>query len=154
MKKQDLTATSWVATRITVGLFVATGILFLFRPAWLGWDSLVEWCGGETRVLAAGVGAAFLLIASLAWEKDQLRVRTAELMEGMSQLLYGKDYARQREAIEILVATLDSKDAAVRKAAHENLVRITGQNFADDANVWRAWWESHKRTWAARKPGG
>lgn len=154
MEKKDLTATSWLATRLTAGLLALVGALFLLRPSWLGWDALVSWLGSESRLLAVGLGAAFFLIASLAYEKDQLRVRNAELMEALNQLLYGKDYSQQREAIEILLTALESKDATARRTAHENLVRITGQNFAEDAQVWRAWWAAHRNTWAKRRHGG
>ena len=53
-----------------------------------------------------GIGVAFLFIASLSWEKNQLRLRSAELMEALNQLLYGKDFRTQREAIDILLNAL------------------------------------------------
>jgi hypothetical protein len=148
MEKQDLSATSWLTARLTVVGIVGLGLLML-AP-----DLVAGWVGGPERVLGWGLFVAFLLIASLSWEKNQLRVRNAEMMEALNQLLYGRDYAQHREAIEILLTALESKDAVSRKAAHENLVRLTGQNFADDPQVWRAWWGAHGKTWAARKRDG
>jgi len=145
MEKKDLSATSWLTARLTVAGIVLLGLLML-AP-----DILAGWLGGPERVLGWGLFVAFLLIASLSWEKNQLRVRNAEMMEALNQLLYGKDYAQHREAIEILLTALDSKDPVARKSAHENLVRLTGQNFANDAKVWRVWWSACEKTWAARR---
>ena len=107
MDKSDLTASSWFATRATTALLVLLAVLFAFQPPWLGWRALSEWAGGEARLFGAGIGAAFLLLASLSLEKDRLRVQGAELMEALNQLLYGKDYSSQREAIGILLTALE-----------------------------------------------
>lgn len=150
MQRQDLTATSWAASRLTAVALVFAGILFLFRPDALGWGALSRWAGGDVNLIAAGVGCGFLVLAALSLEKHQIRVRTAELVEGLNQLLYGKDYARDREAIELLVRALEGADPDARATAHRHLVRLTSQNFAADPRVWRAWWAANERTWAAR----
>jgi hypothetical protein len=151
MERRDLTATNWFAARLKVAFLCAAAGFFLLRPSWLGWTSVTEWAGGETRLLGVGMALALFWIARLSWEKDQLRVGAAELMEALNQLLYGKDYASQRQAIEILLDALDARDDAARNAAHEHLVRLTGQHFAADARVWRAWWDAHRKTWSSRK---
>ena len=151
MERNDLTATSWFTTRLAAVVLAAVGVLFLVRASWLGWDGLSRLVGGDDRLLGAGVGVAFLLIASLSWEKNQLRVRVAELMEALNQLLYGKDFRSQREAIDILLTALESKDPVARRTAHEHLMRLTGQSFAEDPSVWRAWWSANQATWASRK---
>src|SRR5688500_3515064 len=110
MDRKDLTATSWFATRAAMVLFILLAVFFLGQPRWLGWDLLVSWLGSEQRVVSAGVACAFLLIASLAFEKDRIRTQMAELMEALHQLLYGRDYARDREAIEILLTALDGAE--------------------------------------------
>lgn len=150
MDRSDLTATSWVTTRLTAIVLAAFGLFFLFRPDALGWGALVRWLGSEERVLAAGVGVGFLVLAALSLEKNALRLRVAELMEGLNQLLYGKDFARDREAIELLLRALEGKDATARETAHKHLVRLTGQHFAPDPLVWRAWWTANVKTWTAR----
>jgi hypothetical protein len=174
MQHKDLTATGFVSSRITMFLLVLMGVFFAFQPSWLGWNTLVHWLddpvvaqgaspggglsvgthgSGALRLVSFGLGCGFFLIAALSFEKDQIRVRIAEVMEALHQLLYGRDYARDREAIEILMRSLDAEDPAARRIAHENLVRLTGQHFADDPAVWRSWWEANKKTWARAKSG-
>jgi hypothetical protein len=166
MDHKELTATSFVSSRITMFLLVVMGFFFAFQPSWLGWDAVVRWLddpaapasavhgSGALRLVSFGLGCGFFLIAALSFEKDQIRLRIAEVMEALHQLLYGRDYARDREAIEILLRTFDSDDPAARRIAHENLVRLTGQHFADDPKVWWSWWEANKKTWARVRSGG
>src|SRR6185369_6938078 len=128
MDKDDLTATSWFSSRLVAVLYVAAGLFFILRPDWLGYSALAKAMGGETSLQGVGVGIAFVLLAAQSWEKTQMRTRMAELLEAMHQLLYGKDYRRDREAIEILLTAMESKDPANAKTAHSHLVRLTGQN--------------------------
>ncbi len=153
MDRDELTATNWFATRVVFGLLVVAGLFFLVQPDWLGWSWCAQRVGGETKLVSIGVGLAFVLLAAHSWEKAQTRVRMAELMEAMHQLLYGKDYARDREAIEILLAALESADAENAKTAHAHLCRLTGQNFAQDPKVWRSWWGANKKTFSRTKSG-
>lgn len=148
MERRELTATAWMGSRLGAGLLVIVGLFFVFRPEWLGWSRLAEMVGGETALVSVGAGCAFVLAAALAVEKDRMRVRMAELMEGLNDLLYGKDHRRDREAVEILLTSLDAADSDGRAAAHKHLVRLTGQNFAADPKVWRSWWAAHQRTWS------
>ena len=148
MERRDLTATAWVGSRLGTVALVLVGLFFVFRPEWMGWSRLANAVGGETALVSAGAGCAFLLAAGLAVEKDRMRVRVAELMEGLNDLLYGKDHRRDREAIEILLTSLESEDSGARAAAHKHLVRLTGQHFAADPKVWRAWWSASQRTWS------
>ena len=87
-------------------------------------------------------------IASLSIEKDQLRVHAAEMMESLHSLLFGKSYKQDREAIEILIASLETGDTSASDNAYAHLKRLTGQNFAKDAQVWRSWWTAHQKTWS------
>jgi hypothetical protein len=148
MRRQDLTATSWFTSRAGAIFLAVVGLFFMFRPEWLGWALLARSVGGETALVSVGVGVAFLLCASLALEKDQLRAHAAEMMESLHSLLFGKSYKRDREAIEILLNTLESSDAAMSESAYAHLTRLTGQNFARDPSVWRSWWAAHQRTWS------
>lgn len=148
MERRDLTATAWMGSRLGAAALVLIGLFFVFRPEWLGWSRIAEAAGGETALVSVGAGCAFLLAAGLAVEKDRLRVRVAELMEGLNDLLYGKDHRRDREAIAILLRSLASDDPESRAHAHKHLVRLTGQQFAADPKVWTAWWAGHERTWS------
>ena len=154
MQRRELTATAWLVRRLGVGAMVLVGLFFVFRPDWLGWPQLARAVGGESALVSIGAGCAFLVAAALAAEKDRLRVRMAELMEGLNDLLYGKDHRREREAVEILLRTLASEDEATRATAHRHLVRLTGQRFAPDHRVWAAWWAVHERTWSRATAGG
>lgn len=146
MERRDLTASNWFGSRLVVGAIWLAAVFFLIRPDWLGYGWLAEKLGGETRLLGVGLFAAFGLLAAQSWEMAQMRVRMAETMEALHQLLYGKDYRRDREAIEILITALESQTGENAKTAHGHLVRLTSQNFAQDPKVWRSWWEANKKT--------
>jgi hypothetical protein len=153
MDKDELSATNWFSSRLVAFLYVVAGVFFILRPDWLGYSALAKSMGGEASLQGVGIGVAFVLLAAQSWEKSQLRARMAELMEALHQLLYGKDYRRDREAIEILLAAMESKDPENAKTAHAHLVRLTGQNFAQDPKVWRSWWEANKKAFARTKSG-
>jgi hypothetical protein len=153
MNRHDLTATSWFTSRAGALLLAVVGVFFLFRPDWLGWSWLADALGGETALVSVGVGCAFFLCASLAIEKDQLRVHAAETMESLHTLLFGKSYKQDREAIEILLDSLENADSSASDTAHAHLRRLTGQNFAKDPKVWRSWWTAHQKTWSRRGGG-
>ncbi len=148
MEREDLTATRFLTSRLFAGFVGVIGVWFFLRSDTLGFSAVAEMVGGESRLVAAGVGLALLILAALAFEKDRLRVRTAEVMEGLHQLLYGRDYQREREAIEILVTAMESGDAERLQSSHEHLSRLTGQNFAADARVWRSWWDANCARWS------
>ena len=145
MEKKDLSAATWFSARAVVALLVGAGLFFLLRPDWLGYGALARWLGGEGNLHAVGLGIAFFVLAAQSWDKSEMRVQAAELMEALHQLLYGKDYARDREAIEILLGSLESADAETAKTAYTHLRRLTGQNFAQDPKVWRSWWEANRK---------
>lgn len=145
MDRRDLSASSWFTSRAVVALLVLAGAYLVLQPDWLGWSSLVSAVGGESRLVAVALGIAFFVLAAQSWEKHQMRVQSAETMEALHQLLYGKDYRRDREAIEILLTALETGSGDNAKSAHAHLMRLTGQNFAADPKVWRSWWEANKR---------
>lgn len=145
MDRRELSASNWFSSRAVVALLVVVGAYLVLQPDWLGWTRLANALGGESRLVAVAVGIAFFVLAAQSWEKHQMRVQSAETMEALHQLLYGKDYKRDREAIEILLTALESGSADNAKSAYEHLKRLTGQNFAADPKVWRSWWEANKR---------
>ncbi|MHC5065661.1 MAG: hypothetical protein ACYTG5_16985 [Planctomycetota bacterium] len=49
------------------------------------------------------------------------------------------DEKARSEAVQILVAALDSEDPKVRSGALENLQRLTGQQLGADKAAWRSW---------------
>ena len=50
-----------------------------------------------------------------------------------------------------LITTLADKDQNVRKAANKALESITGQQFGDDQDKWRAWWAKNRQRLKDRK---
>src|SRR5262245_8518634 len=148
MDRQPLTATGFFAAHAKVALYVAAAIVVALRPKWL-----VDLMGSEPELLGWALLAAFFALAVQSWALSQARLQMAELMEALNQLLYGKDYRRDREAIEILLVSLEGADATARKTAYTHLVRLTGQNFADDPKVWRSWWEANKKRFERRRDG-
>jgi hypothetical protein len=153
MDKDDLSATNWFTSRLVAALLALTGIYFLCGAEAPGFDWLVKHWGGESHFYGFGLFIAFTVLAAQSFEKAQMRVQIAELLEAMHQLLYGKDYRRDREAIEILLAALESKDAENAKTAHAHLQRLTGQRFAQDPAVWRSWWVANKKAFSREKSG-
>lgn len=145
MQRHDLSATNWFTSRLVVVILVVFGIYFLLQADWLGYGWLAKTLGGEGRLHASGIGIVFFVLAAQSFEKSQMRIQSAELMEALHQLLYGKDYRRDREAIEILLTSLESKEPDAAKSAYGHLCRLTGQSFAQDPKVWRSWWEANKR---------
>jgi hypothetical protein len=145
MKKDELSATSWFSSRLVIALLVVGGFFFAAEPDWLGYSWLAAKLGGREHLLAVGLGLTLFIVAAQSWEKAQLRLQMAETMEALHQLLYGKDYRRDREAIEILLTAMESQSGENARTAHAHLVRLTGQNFAQDPKVWRSWWEANKR---------
>jgi hypothetical protein len=152
MDRKDLSASNWFSSRLVVGLLVLAGIFYGLRPSWLGYAAAVKAFDGESTVQGVGLAIGFFILAAQSWEKAQMRVQMAEVLEALHQLLYGKDYRRDREAIEILLASLEAGGENA-KTAHSHLVRLTGQNFAQDPKVWRSWWEANKKTFEKARGG-
>jgi hypothetical protein len=140
MDRNELTATRWFGARLTPLLLAGVGLLFFLEPDWLASST-----GGRDRVQGFGVFCAFVGLAMQSWEISKLRVEMAVLMEALNQLLYGKNYRRDREAIEILLRSLEEGSADAANTAYTHLVRLTGQNLARDPAVWRAWWNANKQ---------
>jgi hypothetical protein len=145
VKRDDLTATNWFSSRFVFVLLIVAAVFFAAEPDWMGYSALARMLGGKEHLLAIGLGVAFVVVAAQSWEKAQMRVQMAETMEALHQLLYGRDYRRDREAIEILLTALESQTGENAKVAHGHLMRLTGQNFAQDPKVWRSWWEANKK---------
>jgi hypothetical protein len=146
MDREELTATSWFRSRVTVAAIIGLGLFFSLWP-----DALVGVLGDRERVRGMALFLVFALLAWQSWEIAKLRVHMAELMEALHQLLYGKDYRRDREAIDILVDSLEKSGGETAKAAHAHLVRLTGQNFAADPKVWRSWWDANRKTFEKKR---
>ena len=56
-----------------------------------------------------------------------------------------------RSAVPALIAALRHPDEYTREAAAEALKTLTGQDFGEDSDQWRAWWEQNKATLAPKQ---
>ncbi len=103
---------------------------------------------GETAVLRFIVGALCVYVAVLVVERriladqfrhvlDQFRrFHEARLAEAGAA---GTGGAAKHEAVRLLAAALDSQDPEVRQSAHQNLVRLCGQDLGEESAAWRQW---------------
>ncbi len=121
---------------------------FLFPEA-LGWTAATE-AFGEAGILRIAVAFLFFYFATLTREKYRLKFMVEDVLEALNTLLFGKDYRRHREAVEILLTSLSAPDSRIRAKAVDALQKITGQAFGDDPPAWRKWWEINQRSFRAK----
>ncbi len=140
---------SSLSTLVTPIVLVIVGLWTMAGSAVLGFSA--EWAPTILRVL---VGILFVFMAALMHQLRATRTETREVYQALNQLLYGRDFRRDREAIRILLTSLDSKDEGVSTTAWKNLKELTGQDFARDAKVWRSWWKANEKRFAlkAKRP--
>jgi len=134
------------ADRVTVLILVVVGVWVMLGWEALGWDFIEE--RGGVRVL---LGALILFYAVSLIERNRLKRRNVEIFEALNMLLYGRNYRRDREAIGILMKGLESKSPEVREKSWKNLKELTGQDFALDPAVWRAWWSASEKHFALKR---
>jgi len=139
--------------KLSVVTLTVAGFYFLFVPTVfpgaLGWTALTSQFG-EGRILAFAVGFQFFYIATLTRDKYRLRRVTLETLEALNQFVFGSDYRRQRQMVEVLIRGLGTKDASARRKAAEALAKMTGEDFGEDREAWARWWSVHKSRFRAR----
>jgi hypothetical protein len=120
-------------------------------PAW-GWEALAAEVG-ETRLVRFFLGFTLVILAGLLWEKNRMRSHIKVLVDALNRMLYGKDYAKHREAVDLLITAASGTNEEVRKNAVKSLEQITGQQFGQDVAAWRVWWEANRSTFSIRQKG-
>jgi len=95
----------------------------------------------DTGVQRFVVGVLCLYTAMLVFERQRMELRFTQVLGSFKQFYADRaagtvDRQKGREAIRILVAALDSPEEAVRKAAEDNLKRLTGKDFGSDSAAW------------------
>lgn len=125
----------------------------LLRLAFLGFALWIG-LGGEAALpgapLATRIGlmllflAVSILLGEVAQQRDHLGA-LLKLLKGMAPGAKRDD----REAVDILLQGLASKDPAVREKVHHHLRRLTGQDLPPDPEAWRAWWAVSRETFQA-----
>lgn len=153
LRKQILSRVDQGQGRTPLFLYVIGLLLVVLSVVGLiaGQDALP---GFVPHLFQLCVGVLFLYIGALVQERQRLSYGFRELVdsfEAFNQTIYGKDYKVQRQAVEILVATLRSDDPSVREKVHAQLVRITGQQLPSEPEPWEQWWAQNKATFS--RPG-
>lgn len=142
--------------RLTVVTLYVAGLYFLVVPVLLpdllGWTVLEERFGAST-ILCVVIGFQFLYIALLTRDKARTRQLTVDTLEALNQFVYGVDYRRDREVVDLLIGGLGTSNASARRHAVEKLESMTGQTFGADAERWAEWWAKHRSRFRARGSG-
>ncbi len=136
-------------------VFFLLGLWLVLAPDGWGWSRLAGVLDGEVRALRFFVGFTLVAITFLLVEKARMKADMKEVLDALHRLVYGKNYAKHREAVEILISTLYGSDEKIAKQAVERLEVMTGQAFGDDPDAWRAWWQKNRATFRlVRKADG
>jgi hypothetical protein len=116
-------------------------LLVWFEPWLPGRDALVGVLGRD-GLLRIAVGVVSIYAALLVLERQRLSALLRELLaERRRASAAGRldvDPKERLEAVRILVGALRSEDAEVRASAHENLVRICGQDRGLEPEAWQS----------------
>jgi hypothetical protein len=129
------------AKRPTAALALLGLAVVVWLEPWLpGRDAIVRVLGRD-GVLRIAVGVVSVYAALLVLERQRLSALLRELLAERRRAVAGAggsiDPADRLEAVRILVGALRSDDAEVRVSAHENLVRICGEDRGVDPDAWR-----------------
>jgi len=101
----------------------------------------------------------FLLVSSAFGVAENLRTRAhiGQLVGALRGLMgkTGKTASPKvrAEAIEILLGSLRSDKASVRRTASVQLGQLTGQDFGEDREAWEDWWNANRAGFLAKGKG-
>ena len=118
---------------------LALAVLVWFEPWLPGRDALVQVVGRD-GLMRIAVGVVCVFAALLVLERQRLSALLRELLAERRRAAAGGqgiDPAAKRDAVRILVGALRSEDPEVRASAHENLVRICGEDRGLDPAAWQ-----------------
>lgn len=125
---------------LIVFMFALAIYLFITPPA------------GFSDNFAYRIAMPFVLITSAYGVLENLRTRThLGQLVGAIRSLMGKRGVEptkeiKTEAIGILLKSMRSDDAKVRKTAAAQLGNLTGQQFGEDVGAWETWWANNRDT--------
>lgn len=131
-------------------VYVLAGLVVLLFPIFTGADD----DAGKTalRLMCA---LLFFLCGSLSRQLGRLESHVREvaaLVDGLAAREYGPDYYAQRNAVTWLIELLDRFSDGSRTAIADSLRTVTGQDFGEDSDAWRSWWESARSTFRRDDP--
>ena len=112
---------------------------FFYPPEGLG-DSIVHRIAIPFLFMAAALGSL---------ESMRTRAHIAQLVGAVRTLMAraGKEPAPEvkGQAVEILLESLRTGDANVRKMVVRQLESLTGQSLGDKPDRWDAWWKENRQ---------
>ncbi len=104
---------------------------------------------GETGLLRFITGVLCLYTLLLVLERQRMEQSFKQVMQTFLQFNKGRqenaaasdslDQTGKEQAVEILVAALESPDQKVRQTSLSHLQRLTGQDLGPDPAAWKAW---------------
>lgn len=130
--------------RLAPWALVVLGILVWLGPSLPGYGTL-EKSFGEEPILRFAVGILCFYVLALEAGRRHVQASYRRLVEGLREATGGgrrpDEESARRQAVEVLVGALESRDASVRRTALEHLQRLTGRDLGEDPAAWRAWLE-------------
>jgi hypothetical protein len=95
-------------------------------------------------VRAAAAYALGLLEAREAGDAVLNHARSEQAKAVRLQLAPTLHKLGQIQAVPVLIGWLEDGDEAVKIASRQALTSLTGQNFLNETDKWKAWWEANK----------
>jgi hypothetical protein len=135
----------------SVGCLSILGLWILLSPlvgAYTGYVWLTDRLGGESALLRVLVGFLFLYFAGIVREKNAMR-ETLRAFRRAAREVQKPSTDESRQAVDLLLAGLNSASSEVRDVARENLKRLTGQDFGDNHDHWESWWASNRSSFGS-----
>ena len=130
--------------RLAPWALVALGLLVWLGPSLPGYERL-ERTLGEEPILRFAVGILCFYVLVLEAGRRHVQAGYRRLVESLRQVVgtgrgtAAAEDAARRQAVEVLVGALESRDPSVRRTALEHLERLTGEKLGEDPAAWRAW---------------
>lgn len=142
--------------RLAPWALVALGLLVWLGP-WLPGYGTLERALGQEPILRFAVGMLCFYVLALEAGRRHVQAGYRRLVEGLREVAgsgrgeAADEDAARRQAVEVLVGALESRDPSVRRTALQHLERLTGERLGEDPAAWRAWLDGVER---ADMPGG
>jgi hypothetical protein len=124
-------------------------------PSFSGWKAVVRMFGSEAAFQRFLIAFLFLYFAGIVKDKNALRHTVAGMVRLIKEHL-GKKPPKGLDAIDILVdAAGKDGNPETRAKVVARLTAMTGKDFGDDPEKWRAWWaEERPRLEAGERDSG
>ena len=141
--------------QLTPLVLLAMGFVILFEP---GAERMVvghEWLRdrlGEHWLLRLCCAVLVFYVLLLWGECIRLQSGIASLLKSFREVLGQARSAPDQattpdrlEAMRLLVAAMQSGDAAIRAKCRTNLARLAGEDFGEDPTAWQRWIEQQQK---------